>query len=301
MTLKQLEALYWAATLGSFAIAAERLHISQSSLSKRIGELEASLGTPLFDRSARRASLTPEAESILADVKHMLDTETGLRGRLRTGNAIRGTLRMGIGELAVGTWFPGLMTRASTEFPDLLIEPMVSLGRTMERLVERGSLDCAVIAGRATLATLAEQPLSSVEFDWMASAKLGLRRKEVTAEALERYPVIGLTSTSGHAQAFEDWVTASGGRIERMITCNSTHAIVELTVAGIGLTVLPRRYLAPLVRRGLLVRLKSTPKVPPLEYTFIARHDDTRPLIGAVRDMVVKHADFTRSTPLWDG
>ncbi|SUP85622.1 LysR family substrate-binding transcriptional regulator [Yersinia pseudotuberculosis] len=51
MTLKQLEAFYWAARCSNFSIAAERLHISISSLSKRIVELEASLGCTLFDRS----------------------------------------------------------------------------------------------------------------------------------------------------------------------------------------------------------------------------------------------------------
>ena len=51
MTLKQLEAFYWAATCASFAVAAERLHLSVSSLSKRIAELEDALGRPLFDRS----------------------------------------------------------------------------------------------------------------------------------------------------------------------------------------------------------------------------------------------------------
>lgn len=50
MTLKQLEAFYWAATCVNFTVAAERVHLSVSSLSKRIAELEASLGVELFDR-----------------------------------------------------------------------------------------------------------------------------------------------------------------------------------------------------------------------------------------------------------
>jgi hypothetical protein len=40
VTLKQIEAFYRAAKLGSFAIAAQRLHVTQSSPSKRIAELE---------------------------------------------------------------------------------------------------------------------------------------------------------------------------------------------------------------------------------------------------------------------
>ena len=44
ITLKQLEALYWCAKLQSFASAANRLHTSQSAISKRISELERAIG-----------------------------------------------------------------------------------------------------------------------------------------------------------------------------------------------------------------------------------------------------------------
>lgn len=299
MTLKQLEAFYWAAKLGSFAIAADRLFISQSSLSKRIAELEASLGKPLFDRSARRATLTPAGELALDHVKRMLDTEADLRHKLETAGKIRGALSIGIGELSTGTWFPGFMARAASELPDLVVEPMVSLARTMERLVERGTLDCAVIAGRTALGALASQHLCNVEFAWVASPALHLPRWEVTPSLLQSVPVIGPTASSGYAQAFGDWLAANGGRIERTVTCNSSHAMVELAVAGVGITVLPRRYLQPILQRKLLVLLESTPEVPPLDYTFIWRHDDTRQLIPQVRKIVQEEARFDRSTPLW--
>jgi len=65
MTLKQLEAFYWAATCSSFAMAAERVHLSVSSLSKRIAELEASLGQVLFDRAGHRAALTEAGTRLL--------------------------------------------------------------------------------------------------------------------------------------------------------------------------------------------------------------------------------------------
>lgn len=57
MTLKQIEAFYWAAKLGSFAIAAQRLQVTQSSLSKRVAELEESVGALLFDRTMRSTAV----------------------------------------------------------------------------------------------------------------------------------------------------------------------------------------------------------------------------------------------------
>ena len=80
MTLKQLEAFYWAATCSSFAMAAERVHLSVSSLSKRIAELEASLGQVLFDRAGHRAALTEAGTRLLPLAGALLQQADRLRG-----------------------------------------------------------------------------------------------------------------------------------------------------------------------------------------------------------------------------
>lgn len=299
MTLKQLQAFYWAAKLGSFAIAADRLSISQSSLSKRIAELESNLGKVLFDRSARRATLTTEGELALSDARQMLDIETALRQKLDTAGLIKGTLRFGIGELSVATWFPKFMQRAALSHPDLRIEPLVSQARSMESQVERGTLDCAVIAGHTSRQTLASEKLCSVEFAWMVSPQMGIKARMLTPETLHQYPVIAPAAPSGQAQAFSDWLTTHSVRVERHINCNSVLAAVELCVAGVGITVLPRHHLEPLLKRKLLVVLKSTPVFPPLAYCFIWRRDDTRALIPQVKQLVTEEVNFDLTTPLW--
>jgi len=51
ITFKQMEAMYWVVKLGGFLPAAQKLHATQSAVSKRVHELEALVDTPLFDRS----------------------------------------------------------------------------------------------------------------------------------------------------------------------------------------------------------------------------------------------------------
>ena len=63
MILKQIEAFYWAAKLGSFAIAAQRLQVTQSSLSKRIAELEESVDA-VPDRNSRGQSHVAAVDSL---------------------------------------------------------------------------------------------------------------------------------------------------------------------------------------------------------------------------------------------
>ena len=83
MTLKQLEAFYLAATLGSFALAAQRAHVTQSSLSKRIAELEAFLDTELFDRSSKRAQLTEAGHRLMPTAARMLELKEGVKASVK--------------------------------------------------------------------------------------------------------------------------------------------------------------------------------------------------------------------------
>ncbi len=85
MTLKQIEAFYWAAKLGGFANAAQRLHVTQSSLSKRAAELEESVGAVLFDRSGKRAHLSDAGQRLIAHAAKMLGLSGTMRADASTG------------------------------------------------------------------------------------------------------------------------------------------------------------------------------------------------------------------------
>jgi DNA-binding transcriptional LysR family regulator len=76
MQINQINAFLAVAELESFSLAAERLHITQPAVSKRIRQLEISVGTTLFDRISKRSILTPDgkafrphAERILQELK----------------------------------------------------------------------------------------------------------------------------------------------------------------------------------------------------------------------------------------
>ena len=65
MNLRQIETFYWAAKLGSFSAAAERMNATQSTVSMRIQEIERDFGVALFDRSQRTVRLTPKGRRAL--------------------------------------------------------------------------------------------------------------------------------------------------------------------------------------------------------------------------------------------
>ena len=83
LTFKQIEALYWTVRLGTFAASAQKLHTTQSAITKRIQELEADFDIALFDRSGYRAELTARGHEIYALAEEMLGHRDRLLVRLK--------------------------------------------------------------------------------------------------------------------------------------------------------------------------------------------------------------------------
>ena len=65
MDLRQLEIIRAIADTGSFTAAGEKLHVSQSAISRQILLLEEELGEPVFHRIGRRIRITAAGESLL--------------------------------------------------------------------------------------------------------------------------------------------------------------------------------------------------------------------------------------------
>ena len=300
MTLKQLEAFYWAAKLGTFAIAAKRLHVTQSSLSKRIAELESDLGHLLFDRNSRRATLTAAGELLLQKAGTMLEFEREIRSSLSAEDQeVRGVCRFGLTELAATTWFPAFAARLEQGYPQVVLEPRVGLSKPLEAMITRGELDVASIAGEVSAPELKSRTVADVELVWTSSPSRLRRRTLLSPTDFEAHPIINNPHDSGLSTVFESWSRASGLRIGKTIPCNSRAAIIALTIAGVGISFQPRKYVQPLFDRGLLVPLDSAAPMPRLPYNLIWRRDDDRPLIRTVVDLVQEEADFGVDNVFW--
>ena len=301
MTLKQMEAFDWACTLGSFEIAAQRLHVTQSSLSKRIAELESALRKPLFERTGKRAVMTAAGELLLEHARKMLELQETIRLEFASNqDQLSGTTRFGISELSASTWFPKFVQRLYAEYPILSLEPQVGVGRALEMRVTRGELDFAIIAGPATHEAVASQPIASVDYSWMASPSLFPRGTVLTAEQIGDHVVICGQIDSGATHVFNDWIAMHGVKLRRVLTCNSSTTITGLTVAGVGISYLPLHHVRPLVERGLLVPLSSEPPAPAqMQFSFIWRRDDKRPLIKTLKRIVLEEVDFSIPNKLW--
>jgi len=299
MTFKQLEAFYAAAQASSFAVAATQLHLSQSSLSKRLGELESSLGVPLFDRSGHRSVLTPAGETLLPMARNMLEAARHAHQTVGKNTGLHGICRFGVGELAAVTWLPRFVARCRRDFPDLRLEPHVDVGQSLERQLEAGELDFAVVAGWSSRSAIASHTIAEVQYSWVGTeAQLGTLAL-LTPEALKEMTVITMPSGAGSTRIFEAWMLDNKVAVSRQLICNNMGAIAGMVAAGVGIAFFPNGWLRSLNSKHGLRAISSDPALRPLHYAFQSRREDIRPLIAELRKRVMDEVDFEAPHPLW--
>ncbi|RFB71329.1 MULTISPECIES: LysR family transcriptional regulator [unclassified Herbaspirillum] len=298
MTLKQLEAFYWAATCANFAIAAQRVHVSISSLSKRITELEQSLDVVLFDRSGYRAELTDAGQQLMPRALGLLDSAAAIRNSFNADLGLVGRCRFGVGELSALTWLPNFIAQARVQHPGLVLEPYVDVGAVLEERVDNGELDFAIIAGRSSRQALLADPIAQARFAWVAARSLCRSGVLITDLMRQGLPLIALPASAGTTRLLDDWLLSNHIAATERISCNNWGAIAGMIVAGVGVGMLPQGWAATLTRQKALAMPEGKLQLAPLTYAFHWRRGDSRPLLDKMRTLVAGSADFSAEVRL---
>lgn len=289
-SVKQLEAFWWAATCSNFSTAAERLHLSVSSLSKRISELEGVLGQPLFDRSGHKAVLTEAGRRLLPAALTVLNAVADLGRSLAETGALSGHCRFGVGDLSALTWLPALVAATRRLHPGLTLEACVDVGGVLEQRLAEGELDFAVIAGRSSRSALVSRSVGAARFAWAASPHLVDAPAALVSGLLERHPLITLPPQAGTTRLLDDWLLAQGlAEPQARILCNSWAAVAGMLREGVGVGFLPEGWIEGLGLR----RLDAEPDLGALQYAFQWRRGDARSLVPIMQGLVGSVLDFS--------
>jgi len=118
MELRHLRYFVAVAERGSFSAAARALHIAQSAISEQISDMEAEIGAPLFDRTARKTILTDAGAAFLEESRRILSSAgEAIELARRVHHGQQGSLRIGLFAGAMGAEFPRLIQRFRQQFP----------------------------------------------------------------------------------------------------------------------------------------------------------------------------------------
>jgi DNA-binding transcriptional LysR family regulator len=276
-TLRQLEIFAQVVEHGSFRRCADRLGVSQVSVSEHVRELETRLGVKLFDRNAGGpATLTREGErayqrvsSILADLNDFTWEVSGSRqeGRRRLGVAMHAyVMRRVRGAL---TEFKGLHPEA-----DVAVDFGAATPQQMYERVQARELDVAYFLA---FDSRGAPPSDLVRLEPMAifvASEHPLARKErVTIDDLRATPVIHLTSGNPLRIAVNqalDQVGVAGGPIG--LETDEYGLILTTVHRGEGFVCMFQAVAEEVSQGAGLVQLRLEAPIPSLQIRQCTRH-----------------------------
>lgn len=140
LDLTALRAFATVAETGGVTRAAALLNLTQSAVSMQIKRLEDSLARPFFFRTARKLTLTPEGEQLLAYARRMLALNDEVLARLHDA-AFEGELRLGVPHDIVYPAIPAILKRMAQCYPRLRINLTSSFTLLMKEQLAKGELD----------------------------------------------------------------------------------------------------------------------------------------------------------------
>lgn len=295
ISLKQLEALYWIGTLGTFQKAASRLNTSQSAISKRIIELETALGYPVFDRTLRKVKLTRAGESVLDIGKQMLQLEANIRDLENSETIKVRSLRIGITQLSATTWLPRFINYCSEQYGEVDVLVHVDIARNLYEAVLDETLDLAILPDFYSDESIRRYPTVQLEGTWLASPKfLGLGGS-ISRGELARNTFLSQTLKSAAGSQYSRWLRSEGIEFNRTIYCDNLVALSGMAVAQLGVAILPRHNFRHLLDDGRLVELETGLVIPKIQYAVICKADRETEFLSEVVSKVIDFCDFEGS------
>ena len=202
MDLRQLEIIRAIADTGSFTAAGEKLHVSQSAISRQILLLEEELGEAVFHRIGRRIRITPAGESLL-QLSHRVfqDLQDTVAAISDTQESLRGTHAPGRRHDGLPLRLPDAARRGAAHPPEPRSEGHGRQRRALDRhaAVRRGRPGSGDAAGRGHAISCRcrcfQEELLLVTYPTHPLAK----KRQITPADLNKQPFILFESRVDHA------------------------------------------------------------------------------------------------------
>jgi DNA-binding transcriptional LysR family regulator len=283
MTIRQLEVFLAIAHAQSFSRAAERIHLSQPTLSQHMGELEEELGVRLFVRHSRSVSLT-EPGRVFEDyaTRVVATLAAGKQAIAELGGLKRGSLVVGA-STTPGTYvLPGRIARFREQYPGITVTLRIGNSRAVEELVRDGEVDVAVIGGhvlgpseRCVAAGIVD------ELQLIVPPQHPVKDGTMSRDQLARESLLIREEGSATRQATERALRQAGVTLRPAMELDHTETIKRAVMAGLGVAFVSRYAVEDEVRTGRL-RTLSVQRMN-IRRHFHVIHDERRPLSASAR------------------
>jgi DNA-binding transcriptional LysR family regulator len=248
--LRQLEIIRAIADSGSFTAAGEKLHVSQSAISRQILLLEEELGEPVFHRIGRRIRITPAGESLLQlsnrVFQDLQDTVSAISDKQES---LRGTMRL-VGGMTVCLYvFPALLAEVRRLHPHLDLKITVGSAERSIAMLRSGAGDLGLLTLPVEATDLISVPVLQEELLLITYPDHPLaRKKTITPQDLDRQHFILFETGSITRRLVEGFFTRELIKPEIVMETENVEIIKAMVRNGLGISIIPWQAAAADVR-----------------------------------------------------
>ena len=262
MTPQQIEYVLLVAQLRSFSKAAQKLYITQPSLSKYIINIERQLGTEIFDRSTTPISLTAAGEAYVATARQIKAAQDDLANRIADMQNLRaGTLKIGTSTFRTSYMLARSISQFCREHAGVEVSIADNNSENLKEMLRAGQIDLLISTGsfdpkyfdveplateQLYAAVPAAAPVNGKLADWQLSwedirsrSERFLRAKPVDLSRLRDVPFILPQQEEFNEEVMQRSFIAFGGLPEPALRVRTIDAAFSFVVSGFGMTLIP--------------------------------------------------------------
>ena len=241
MEMHQLRYFAAVARTGNFSRAAHECRVAQPSLSQQILKLEDEVGERLFERTRRRALLTPAGALFLPHALGILEAAERGRQEIREmGGQVRGKVILGALPTIAPYFLPDIIRSFRKKYPavELIIHEETTL--QLLRGLEENELDLAIISESSPNPRIEIEPLFNEElFLCLPATNPLVRQKVVVAADLRQEKFILMQE--GHCLGAQAQQFCQSKGFQPEISCRSAQigTVLAMVQAGLGISLIP--------------------------------------------------------------
>jgi len=250
MDLRQLEIIRAIADTGSFTAAGDKLHVSQSAISRQILLLEDELGEPVFHRIGRRIRITPAGEALLQlshrvfqDLQDTVSTISDKR------ESLQGTIRL-VGGMTVCLYvFPVLLSEVRRLHPHLDMKVTVGSAERSIAMLRSGGGDLGLLTLPVEASDLVAVPVLREELLLITYPTHPIaKKKTITPQDLDKQPFVLFETGSITRRLVEEFFARERIAPQIIMETENVEIIKAMVRSGLGMSIIPWQAAAADVR-----------------------------------------------------
>jgi DNA-binding transcriptional LysR family regulator len=252
MDIRQLEMFRAVAEEGGFTRAAQRLHVSQSAISRQVKLLEEELGGLLLHRTGKGVTVTGPGELLLKAANRIRrDMQDVLWEISATHSAQRGLVRLGGGMTVCLYILPRLLKAFHGKHKDVELHVTSGTSEGILRMLRNHQVDLGLLTLPIVAADLEVQPVLKEEMVVVTAPRHPLTRtRAVEARHLGRFPLVLFEAGSNTRKVLDQLFLEEEIPIKVAMETENVEIIKAMVASGLGVSLIPYAAIAQDARRG---------------------------------------------------